>query len=232
MLNKLFPNNRLIKAEDLKKTWRIIAMVIVGQIVGLCIGLAFSLHPDKFLSLWAGGAIGTLPGFIIGVIWYFKSQDKNNGIPYLTIGFFAIGSLILPIAAIGLLSSGLAFNNLKEELKSIDPSAIERLVVYKGYRKQNVLEITDTKALYAFADACKDIEGDHIQNMQPCKTIDRYYIELSGILPKDIILDHCETDIATGTFATREGNTTSYHGDFSSKSLKPWLSRYVLEKIN
>jgi hypothetical protein len=231
MLKKLSPNNRFIKAEDLKKTWRIIVMVIIGQVIGLCTGIVFSLHPDKFLSIWAGGAIGTLPGFIIGVLWYFRSQNKSNGIPYVTIGFFAVGSIALPIAAFGLLSSGMAFNNLMEEIKTIDPSSIEKLVVYKGYRKQNVLELTDIKALYEFAEACRDIEGDHIQNMKPCKTIDRYYIELTGILPKDIILDHCETDIATGTFATREGNTTSYHGDFSSKSLKPWLSKYILGNI-
>ncbi len=229
MLNTLFPNNSFIKAEDLKKTWRIIVMVIVGQVVGFCIGIAFSLHPDKFLSLWAGGAIGTLPGFIIGVLWYFKSQDKNISAPYFTIGFFAIGSIALPIAAFGLLSSGLAFNHLMEEIKSLDPSVIEKLVVYKGNRKQAVLELTDTKALYAFTEACRDIEGDNIQNLKPCRTIDRYYIELTGILPKDIILNHCETDIATGTFATKKGNTTSYYGGFSSTLLKSWLNRYVLD---
>lgn len=231
MLDKLFPNNRFIKAEDLKKTWRIIVMVIVGQGIGLCIGIAISLHPDKFISIWAGGAIGTLPGFLIGVFWYFGSKDKNNGIPYFTIGFFAIGSIALPLAAFGLLSSGIAFNNIMEEIKTIDPSAIEKLVVYKGYRKQNVLEITDSKALYEFTKACRDIEGECIQNMKQCNTIDRYYIELTGILPKDIVLDHCETNIATGTFATKEGNTTFYHGNFSSKLLKLWLSKYVLENI-
>ncbi len=106
MLNKLFPNNRLVKAEDLKNTWRIILMVIFGQVIGLLIGLFFSLHADKFLSLWIGSAIGTLPGFILGIIWYFKSQKKNN-IPYFTISFFAIGAILLPIMAFVLLNDGL-----------------------------------------------------------------------------------------------------------------------------
>jgi hypothetical protein len=231
MLKKFFPSNRLINAEDLMKTWRIIVMIIFAQILGLIIGVIFPLNPDRFLSIWTGGAFGTLPGFILGVIWYFKSQDPKNGIPYFTIGFFAIGSVVLPIAAFGLLNSGLEFNNLKEEIKALDPTVIEKLVVYKGYRKQNILEITDHDALYAFTEACKDIEGDHIQNTKSCRTIDRYYIELNGILPKDIILDHCETELATGTFATREGNKTSYHGNFSSKSLKPWLNDYVLKNM-
>lgn len=197
----------------------------------LLTGFAFSLHPDKFLSVWSGAAFATFPGFILGAIWYLKSEDRKKEVPYFTLGFFAIASIILPVAAFGLIGSGLEFINLKEEIKIIDPSNIEKLVAYKGYRKQNVLEITDKTALKAFANACRDIEGDHIQNAKQCRTIDRYYIELNGILPKDIILDHCETDIATGTFATREGNVTTYHGNFSSKSLKPWLSTYVLENI-
>lgn len=138
MLNKLFPNNRLIKAEDLKKTWRIILMVIIGQVIGLLIGLVFSLHADKLLSLWIGGAIGTLPGFIVGIIWYFKSQKKND-IPYFTISFFAIGAILLPIMAFGLLSDGLEFKSLKEKIKTINASDIEKIVIYKGYHRKNII---------------------------------------------------------------------------------------------
>lgn len=231
MLDKLFPGNRFIKAEDLRKTWRIIIMVVFGQLFGFFIGLVFTLHPDKFLSIWSGAAFGTFPGFILGVIWYYQSEDRRKGIPYFTLGFFALGSILLPIVAFGLISSGLAFTNLQEDMKSLNPSTIDKLVVYKGYKKRNVLEITDKTALESFAYACRDVEGDYFQNAKPCRTIDRYYIELTGILPKDIILDHCETDLATGSFATREGNRTTYHGTFSSKSLKPWLTSYVIGNI-
>ena len=207
-------------------------MVIVGQIFGLFVGFAFPLHPDKFLSIWSGAAFAAFPGFIIGTIWYFKSEDRKKGIPYFTLGFFAIASIGLPIAAFGLLNEGMEFTKIKEQSKRINPAVIEKLVVYKGFSKRSILEITDRIALNEFAYACQDIEGDHIQNAKPCKTIDRYYIELGGILPKDIIVDHCETEFATGSFATREGNVTSYHGTFYSKSLKPWLYTYVLEKID
>ena len=231
MLNKLFPKSRLINAEDLMKTWRIIAMVILGQIIGLCFGIIFALHPDKFLSIWTGGAFGTFPGFITGVIWYFKNEDREKGIPYFTLAFFVIASIALPVAALGLFREGLEFTKMEENIKTIDPAIINKIVVYKGWKRQNIIEITDRNALNEFAYACQDIEGDHIQNSKPCRTIDRYYVELTGILSKDIILDHCETDIATGTFATREGNVTNYYGNFSSKSLKPWLSTYVLNIV-
>ncbi len=92
-------------------------MVIIGQVIGLLIGLVFSLHADKLLSLWIGGAIGNLLGFIVGIIWYFKSQKKND-IPYFTISFFAIGAILLPIMAFSLLSDGLEFKSLKEKNKN------------------------------------------------------------------------------------------------------------------
>ncbi len=119
MLSKLFPQNRLIKAEDLMKTWRIIVMVIICQLLGLLVGLVVPLHPEKFLSLWIGGAIGTLPGFIIGTLWYYSSEDRSKGVPYFTLGFFAIGSIILPIVAFGLLASGTKFTNLKLNLQTL-----------------------------------------------------------------------------------------------------------------
>jgi len=230
MLEKLFPNNRLIKAEDLKKTWRIIVMVIVGQIIGLTIGFLFALHPDIFLSVWSGAAFGTLPGFILGTLWYFQNEERRKGIPYFTLGFFALGAIVLPVAAYFLLASGLAFNNLKSSIKSLDPSAMSQLVVYKGYRRENIIEIKDSKALASFTAACQDIENDYIQNSQPCNSMAEYYIELSDVLPRDIILDYCETDLAKGVFATRAGDTTTYHGTFSSKSLKSWLTKYVVTR--
>ncbi len=63
--------------------------------------------------------------------------------------------------------------------------------------------------LLSFSEACKDIEDDYFQMNKPCNRIAEYYIELNGILPKDIILDYCQTDLAKGVFAKREGNTVS-----------------------
>jgi hypothetical protein len=232
MLKKIFPNNRLISAEDLMKTWRIIVMVVIGQILGLCAGFFFSIHPDKFLSAWTGAAFGTLPSFLVGTLWYFKTDDRKKGIPYFTLGFFAIASVSLSAVAFGLLNEGMESTKIIEASKRINPSVIKKLVVYKGFSKNSILEITDRIALKEFAYACQDIEGEYIQNAKPCKTIDRYYIKLNGILPKDIILDHCETEFVTGSFATRVGNVTNYYGTFHSRSLKPWLHTYVLEKVH
>ena len=82
----------MIKAEDLRNTWRIILLVIVGQLVGLLIGYVFKIHPELFISTWVGATIGTLPGFLLGLIWHFSNQERRKAIPYFTVCFFGPNS--------------------------------------------------------------------------------------------------------------------------------------------
>jgi len=94
----------MIKAEDLRNTWRIIFLVIIGQLIGLLIGYVFKIHPELFISTWVGAAIGTLPGFLLGLIWHFSNQERRKAIPYFTVCFFAIGAIISPVTAFQILT--------------------------------------------------------------------------------------------------------------------------------
>lgn len=58
--------------RDQALAWRIIAAVLVFQLAGGFIGAAYDYHHSAFMNLWAGGALATLPGFILGAIWHFS----------------------------------------------------------------------------------------------------------------------------------------------------------------
>lgn len=221
----------MIKAEDLRNTWRIIVAVIVCQIIGLSLGFMSNIHPQTFISIWAGGALGTLPGFIIGLVWHFGEQQRRANIPYFTVGFFALGSIILPIAAFQLLSGGIGYMNLVNSLQSIPPSKIASLNVYKGYDQRNSITIEDQKQISLFIEACSDIKDDYVQHNASCNPTAEYFVDLNGAIPKNIILEYCQSNVAKGVFAIREGKSTSFHGKFSSVKLKEWLSIYVAPKL-
>jgi hypothetical protein len=218
----------MIKAEDLRNTWRIIVAVVIGQLTGLAIGFLAKLHPELFLSIWTGGAIGTLPGFIIGLFWHFGERRRRKQVPYFTVGFFALGSIIFSITAFQLLIGGIGSVNLVTSLQSLSPSAISTLTIYKGYDQSNTITITDREQISSFIEACSDLKDDYIQHNSTCNRTAEYFIGLNGSLPKDLILEYCQSNVVKGVFAIREGKTTTFHGTFSSVKLKEWLTNNVV----
>lgn len=229
MLNKLFPSSRLIRAEDLRKTWRIIVSTITCQVIGISLGVIFDLHPDRFLSAWIGGAIATFPAVILGILWCYKKRMFREGIPFITLIFFISVSVFLSFAGCNLAREGREFKVMVKSLRTINERDLPSITVYTNYQQKVIKEINDTQVIRKFITACRDVEGEHIQNSKPCGTIKRYYLDLSGSTPKDIILDHCESEYATGSFAESDGHRTTYHGGFHSKSLKPWLQTYIID---
>ena len=219
--------NKMVKAEDLRNTWRIILLVIVGQLIGILFGFTIELHAEPFFSLWIGGAFGTLPGFLLGIFWHFSNPERRKAIPYFTVGVFAIGAIVLPFAAFNLLTGGIGYMKLVSNLQALTPSTISSLSIYKGYDNSKILTITDKKQLTSFIESCSDLQNNYTQYNSSCNETARYYIGLNGALPKDIILEYCQSNVAKGVFAIREGKTTSFHGTFTSTGLKKWLSENV-----
>ena len=50
--------------------------VFFAQILGASGGLLFSSSPDNFARLWAGGALATFPGFLVGLLVQWKIRAE------------------------------------------------------------------------------------------------------------------------------------------------------------
>ena len=54
--------------EDLQPVRTLVLCVLAFQIAGALLGLWIQNYGEWFSNLWAGGAIATLPGYLIGLI--------------------------------------------------------------------------------------------------------------------------------------------------------------------
>ncbi len=64
--------------EDLRPIKPLFVTMLVFQVIGAIIGLIVIHHPTWFENLWAGGAFGTSPGFLMGL--YIQSKTRKEAI--------------------------------------------------------------------------------------------------------------------------------------------------------
>ncbi|MEN8170835.1 MAG: hypothetical protein ABFS08_11490 [Pseudomonadota bacterium] len=90
--------------EIIKPIWRIMVVIIIFQIVFGALAIAIGHYGNPFIDFWFGGAVSTLPGFIVGAIWHnhFVTEHlKNNLFALLFIGsislFLTIFAYIFPL---------------------------------------------------------------------------------------------------------------------------------------
>lgn len=53
--------------QDIKPVRPLFVTVLVAQAIGVFFAIANSIHTEWFDSLWAGAALATFPGYIIGL---------------------------------------------------------------------------------------------------------------------------------------------------------------------
>lgn len=68
--------------EDLQPIRTLVVIALGFQVAGALLGLWVAKYPQWFANLWAGGAIATFPGFIVGLVaqWikYPESLAENK----------------------------------------------------------------------------------------------------------------------------------------------------------
>ena len=62
-------------------TWRIGIAVVTFQLVGRQVGLAFGPYETTFENLWVGGALASLPGFLVGRAWELSNESRRASSP-------------------------------------------------------------------------------------------------------------------------------------------------------
>ena len=53
---------------DMQPVRPLIVTVLIFQIAGAIAGFVASVYPSWFANLWAGGALATLPGYLLGLL--------------------------------------------------------------------------------------------------------------------------------------------------------------------
>jgi hypothetical protein len=215
--------------SNLKSIWRIVAAVVLCQVVGGVLSLAVSLHHFWSMNLWLGGAAATLPGFVLGVVWQLKSRTPERG--WLGIACF-LGFIAIAITGAAF---GVVLPQMRSEmanLTAISQLQAERLrliEVFDRYGNKPIARITNPESVAAFAKGIADAAG-HSPN-HPRYT-ESWYVVVDGTTRHEfeLHLNPRFPQSVIGYFVVKSGNSMSYHGTFESKGLRSWVETHLMKK--
>jgi len=84
---------------QVRLTWRILLFIAAIQLAAGAAALYFGVFPDAFISFWFGGAIMSLPGFLVGFYCQYISARPSlvTCKPILTL--YALSSAMMSLLA-------------------------------------------------------------------------------------------------------------------------------------
>lgn len=216
-----------VTTDDLKSIWRIILTLFVCQLLGGAVGLAISDHHDSFKRFWIGGAAGSLPGFVLGVLWQLRMSKSNRswiGIACL-VGLLVVGVTVMAFGVI-LPRARLATRNLNE-LSQLQAETLTQIDVFGRYEEEKIATVTDPEALAAFAKGIADAVG-HCPN-HPRYT-DTWHVVVKGTRCSEytIHLNPKFPESVIGYIVVRSGDSALYLGTFESRGLRPWVETHLM----
>ena len=85
--------------EQLIGTWRIFATVCIVQLVGGAISLNLQLFRDPFNSFWFGGAVVSLPAFLLGFLWHLGAAKDTTRTYRPIVTLYAMCAVALSVLA-------------------------------------------------------------------------------------------------------------------------------------
>ena len=96
-LNEL-KDPRLFQTQ-LRSTWRILLLIAAIQLAAGAAALYLGVFPDAFISFWFGGAVMSLPAFLVAFYWQYVSARPSlvTCKPILTL--YALSSAALSLLA-------------------------------------------------------------------------------------------------------------------------------------
>jgi len=211
----------------LRRDWRVYAPVLVCQILGGALGLIAAPHHFWFFNMWIGGALATPIGFGLWLAWQRKGRDVKPAAPPGETVFVGVLALILGGAALAFLPHMLREMDLLKSLRELDASQVRRISVFGADGSMCVAHIESREAIAEFVRCCRDVEG-----YAPGKARYRrsWYIVLTSAPPLELEChyEYGRPSVVVGDFVTKSGNSTSYHGSFSSQRLRGWFEKHLV----
>ena len=165
-----------LRFAAVSKLWRIVLAVIIFQSVGAAISLSTIDHHDVFRVIWEGGAFGTLPGFVVGLIWQTHAArgDKGWVLSAALLGFISFVLLIAAILHLRILREETHELELLSGLVDLDFNRIE---VYERCGRKRLKTIMNPETIAAFTDAIGKAEGDTVKHY---RYTDAWFVALRG----------------------------------------------------
>ncbi len=84
------------------RAWRVVALVTIFQILGGLFNLIINSSSDDFMNFWFGGVYTSPAGYILGIIWFARSDKQGLKKSKLCILF--LGILIMLLIGIAIIS--------------------------------------------------------------------------------------------------------------------------------
>ena len=91
--------NRSDFGAELVALWRVVVAVVLAQIVGGAVSVCVGSFGFWFIDFWYGGAVATVFGYAIGLVWQTKVVRESWGKHRSMLLFMGLASLVLCVAA-------------------------------------------------------------------------------------------------------------------------------------
>jgi hypothetical protein len=85
---------------DLEPIRPLVWIVLAVQVIGALLGLTHASHDEWFHRLWFGGAIVTLPGFLVGLPVQYFLRPGSIGEHFVMVRRLGLIAAALSIAAV------------------------------------------------------------------------------------------------------------------------------------
>lgn len=213
--------------SHLGKIWRILVAIAAAQTIGGLVGALVGPDSSEFTNRWLGGAVGTIPGAIMGAIWQRRARPSDDtGIrPALVWGLCALAVIVL---AVGLVLR-MTWNEKQrlEGIRRLRSEALRKIDVFDRYGTKRLAQITNPASLASFAGSIA-----HAEVYEPNHPgyYDSWFIVVEGETRQEFEL-HLELRHPKKVFVTAvetSGNTTWNQGKFRSRGLWSWVDAELL----
>jgi len=84
--------------EDLQPVRALFVTSLVAQFLGAAAGLLLAVFPSRFECVWAGGALATFPGFLIGLALQAYLRPGSIGANVVMVRRLGLIALVLSLA--------------------------------------------------------------------------------------------------------------------------------------
>lgn len=217
-----------ISLADLQPIWRIVAAVIIFQLIGGGVGWAVAPHHFPFLNVWLGAGMATPIGFFVGLWVHLADPDRREGTPRPLTTFLGVIALILGGAAwFWELPRARAEMQRIEAIRGIDAAKIARIVVFDDEGRRKIAEFHARPVLDEFADACRDIQGYAPSHPRYERS---WAVRIEGAEPFELV---CHFRVGTadqvfGEILGDKGLRDAREGQFRSVALRGWFEKHVV----
>ena len=213
--------------NDIFRIWRLAIAIVLFEIIGGVLGVTVDYYHSWFMNMWIGGALGLLPGFLVGLAWHHLAAPDRARSVYAVWFVGGIGAYIFLAAIFD------AIPRMNEEMRRIadvsqlDTSEITQIEVFDKDGDTLLLSMTDPAVIAEFARSASDAKGYSPNH----ELYDRsWYLVVSGRTKREYELnvDSKYPEAVIGGFVSKTDNNTCHFGSFISQNLREWVDRNLI----